>query len=341
MTYPLPRSLIDRLRGLETLYVVQELDGFLSKHVLMLAKANDLPVRIRPVGGRFVSAGALSMDALLRGLAEAFGVAYTPPASGQPIPIPERPGTFCPGCPHRGILYTIKRLCGADDVYGGDIGCSSLPPYYSDWLTCMGSGLGIAHGVATLKGGSGRVYASMGDSTFFHCGMPQVLNAVQQNTPITIFILDNQWTAMTGHQPLPTTPSYAREPVSIAAVVKALGARQVWEVDAYDLRAFRETLKETRAAAGVRVVVVKGPCRLQDQRAARQAGRELPARAVIVDELCHQCAECFEALGCPAIVYEDDTYRIDEALCGRCGICAQMCPNSSVSRAEFGEGAAP
>jgi indolepyruvate ferredoxin oxidoreductase alpha subunit len=330
MIYPLPsRWLRDIFMQLQEVIIVDELDGYLAKHLFSLVQQNQLKINIKTLSGELNSAGALSMDRLLAAFSSEFGVEYTGgPKYGNIPEIPERPGTFCPGCPYRGLLYLVQRLNAGGNVYGGDIGCSSLPPYYSDWLTCMGSGMGIAQGVARMVAGKSNVYASMGDSTFFHCGIPVVLNSLAQNTDITVFILDNRWTAMTGHQPLPHTRQSAG--IAIAGVVKALGAKHVWETDAYDLRNIREILMDSAAISGVKIMIIQGECRL---KYLERRGQTNPATiSKIIAENCHQCGECYRVLGCPAIIYENYRYRIDDDLCTGCGVCAQICPNHSISK---------
>jgi indolepyruvate ferredoxin oxidoreductase alpha subunit len=330
MVYPLPsRRLRDFFTQFQKVIIIDELDGYLAKHLFSLVQQNQLTVNITTLSGDLNLAGALSMDRILTAFSGEFGIEYTSGPKYGIIPeIPERPGTFCPGCPYRGLLYLLQRLKAGGNVYGGDIGCSSLPPYYSDWLTCMGSGMGIAHGVARMVPGTTKVYASMGDSTFFHCGIPVVLNSLAQNTDITLFILDNRWTAMTGHQPLPHTHQAAG--LTIAGVVKALGALHVWEAEAYDLRNIRELLMESAACTGVKIIIIQGECRLKYLE--RRSRAQPPNICKIIAENCHQCGECYRVLGCPAIIYENFSYRINDDLCTSCGVCAQICPNHSISK---------
>lgn len=337
MTYPLPEKMLaNELQAVRKILVAEELDGYLSKHILAFVKKWDLKAEVRSINKSFLSAGTLSMDSLLNSLSEKFKVAYEGYTAPADVPnISERPGTFCAGCPHRGILYVLKRMCGEDHIYGGDIGCSSLPPYYSDWLTCMGSGLGIAHGVSSvLKRDDRAVYASMGDSTFFHCGIPIIVNTMQQDLTITVLILDNRWTAMTGHQPLPHTDS--NNHISIFNIVKALGVKYVWEADAYNLDEFRKILVESRPIKGLKIIVVKGECRLKYLHSLEKA-KPVAISCKNVEQTCHQCGECYKVLGCPAIKYQNEMYQIDENLCSGCGVCAQICPNHSISSTEYVE----
>lgn len=336
MTYPLPDVELARvMREYKTVLIAEELDGYLSKHLLAFVKKNEIDITVKSLNGEFLSAGNLSMDKLLKALKDEVGIYTNEQKNDISFNVPDRPGTFCPGCPHRGILYTLRKVCTEHDVYGGDIGCSSLPPYYSDWLTCMGSGLGIAHGVAIASNSKSRIYTSMGDSTFFHCGIPLLVNSIQANTDITVLILDNRWTAMTGHQPLPHTEN--ENQISIIKIVESLGAKNVWEVDAYDLKQFREILMTGRTLKGVKIIVVKGECRLKYLQNLRKELKSASVTCKLNQEICHQCGECYKILGCPAIKLENGSYQIDEQDCGRCGICAEVCPNNSISLVKYVE----
>lgn len=333
MTYPLPVQLLaSALKKYQTVYIAEELDGYLYFQLLSIMKKNKIDVELKSLNNDFISAGDLSMDKLIKNLSREFSVKYNLSPGIPSIKIPERPGTFCPGCPHRGVLYIIQQICKVNDVYGGDIGCSSLPPYYSDWLTCMGSGMGIAHGVATATNGNGKVYTSIGDSTFYHSGIPIIANALNQKTNLTLFILNNKWTAMTGHQALPHT---AKQEDIIKNIVTSLGVSHVWAVDAYDIKAFRKHLFDVQNLSGLKVFVVNGECSQKRLQAVDQQDFSKKISCKIIEDACHQCDRCYRILGCPAITTKNHSYSIDESICNKCGVCAQICPNSSISSIEW------
>jgi indolepyruvate ferredoxin oxidoreductase alpha subunit len=222
----------------------------------------------------------------------------------------------------------IREMVGETGVYGGDIGCSSLPPHASDWLTCMGSGIGIAQGVAMVT--DQKVIASIGDSTFFHAGLPGVLNAQQQGANLVLVVLDNQYVAMTGHQPTANTdephggPPGGGQTVTIESALAGLGVTDVRRVDAYDYKQMRFELAQALGRKGLSVLVVAGECRLQLGRREPEKIEALP-RYALIPELCNRCGACYEQLGCVAIHDLGEELRIDPDACTRCGLCYQVC----------------
>jgi indolepyruvate ferredoxin oxidoreductase alpha subunit len=262
------------------------------------------------------------------------GLPLPPSPLSGPADLPPRPGTFCPGCSHRSPLMTIREIVGETGVYGGDIGCSSLPPHASDWLTCMGSGIGIAQGVAAVSGQ--KVIASIGDSTLFHSGLPAVLNAQQQGMRLVLVVLDNQYVAMTGHQPTASTPADRGGPpgggqtVPIEEALIGLGVRDVTRVDAYNLQAMRFQLAQALGRPGLSVLIVSGECRLQLGRREPERIAELP-RYAIIPELCNSCGNCYEKLGCVAIYNRGTHLEIDPDACTRCGLCYQACTDFAIA----------
>lgn len=342
MSYPLHEDTFRTFaEGLDEVLVVEDLDGFLSQGLQALSNQLGLKTRVRSSNGEDgLGSGVLTHARGLQAIAEFLGIMAPAPAGFQgaagpaiSLPVlPDRPGTFCPGCAHRSPLLAIREVLGATGVYGGDIGCSSLPPHASDWLTCMGSGIGISQGVARCCPDQ-KVIASIGDSTFFHSGLPAILNASQQGLDMVLVVLDNQYVAMTGHQPTPSTlADLGGSPtglVSIRGALHGLGVRDVVTVDAYDLGTVRETLREAMARPGLSVVIVTGECRLQFARREQDTIARQP-RYAIIPELCQRCGNCYEKLGCAAILDIDEELEIDQSACTRCGLCYQVCHERAI-----------
>jgi indolepyruvate ferredoxin oxidoreductase alpha subunit len=219
-------------------------------------------------------------------------------------------------------------------LIAGDIGCYGLgvfPPYdLFDSHICMGASIGIANGYAA-SGYEGPIVAVIGDSTFFHGGIPALINAVMNRHRIAVLILDNAIIGMTGHQPAPGTGWTARreptETVDIAEVARACGVRHVSVTNPYDVKAATAAIKAALAFDGPSVVVSRGECALMTGR--RMERKPAPLR---IDEgLCDACGICVHSLHCPAVNVRDGAYGIDELLCAGCGICAQICPRSAIS----------
>lgn len=278
----------------------------------------------------------LNVDRLRALRAELLGAEGAAPAPEKPaLPaLPARPPTLCAGCGHRGVFYTLAKLKA---TVTGDIGCYTLgvaPPLSSmDTTICMGASIGAAFGMRKA-GYKGRLAAVIGDSTFFHSGMTGLLDVVYNKGAITVVVLDNRITGMTGHQPNPGTGrTLLGEPTvqtSIAEVARALGVKRVREVDAYDLRQVEETLKEELDCGEPSVVVAYGSCVI----AAKKAVGAIPH--AVDPAKCKSCGACFK-LGCPAIVRGEETApgrfrsKIEPAACIGCDVCAQVCPFKAIS----------
>ncbi len=322
MSYPLPIERIKEFaRSVDRLFVVEELDPWVE---------NDLLAAGITVEGKafFPRIGELSPDAVRKGFAEA-GL-LPPHISIEPAPpTVVRPPLLCPGCPHTPPFLALKRL-GA--VVTGDIGCYTLaalqPLSAMDTCVAMGSSIGMAVGMAASGGADGPVVATIGDSTFIHSGVAALADAVYSQANITVLLLDNGTTAMTGGQEHPGTGTTLQgaeaTAVDLVGLCESLGVRDIRVIDPYDMGATFNAIERAIAYVGPSVVITNRPC-----VEAPMKVRDTPFR--VIAEACTACQACMTA-GCPSIVWTDETFEgrrkvtIDPVTCTGCTLCAQLCP---------------
>ncbi|MBF0410107.1 MAG: indolepyruvate ferredoxin oxidoreductase subunit alpha [Candidatus Riflebacteria bacterium] len=333
-TYPLPIGEIEALaEDIDKVIFIEDLGGFLEMSTAPLLLSLQRPIEV--IGKNiFPGYGALSLSSIISGFAEAFNVTKPESFAIPEIPkIPERQGTFCPGCTYRPFFLALTEFLGPNDVLGGDIGCSSLPPHYSSWLTCMNSGTAIAAGVTSALNGKSRVVSLIGDSTFLHSGMQTILEAAMTDSDQICFVLDNNWTAMTGHQTnYATSVDQSGKPVEhlqIKNILKALGVKHIYHGDPLHFHAFRSLLRRLFDQKGFRVVMIERECSLQLSR--RNGGKITNDICFIEPGRCQDCGLCYEKLCCPAILKNSqEKYEIERTLCSGCGVCVEICPNGAI-----------
>ncbi|RLC56573.1 MAG: indolepyruvate ferredoxin oxidoreductase subunit alpha [Chloroflexota bacterium] len=344
MTYPLPTGVIrDFAAGIETLVVVEELDPFIEEQVRALG-LEVIGKELFPPTGELTLArvreGALKAGLPVRGQVQVSGFkSQTEPGTLQPetleLNVPPRPPALCPGCPHRSVYFNLRKL---KLLVAGDIGCYAigvLPPFEEmDMLISMGASIGMAHG-AKRAGCPDKIVATIGDSTFFHAGLPELANIIYNRGAACTMILDNGTTAMTGGQDNPATgvtlQGETTQSIDIESVVRAMGVEDLWVVDALDVKGVEQAIREATAIDDrPTVIIVNGACVFTPQFRRRPA--------VVVDlEVCNGCGLCFR-VGCPAILKSEEVdaktkrpkAEIDPLLCTGCTVCLQVCPRKAM-----------
>ncbi len=334
--YPLPSKLaLEFLNGLDEVLVVEELDPVVEESLLQLSASNLLNVRIYgkktnhlPFAGEY--SFELVKDAVQKflgtGIHEDMGHKLTP------SDFPARPPVLCAGCPHRGSFYAVKTaMKGQKAVFTGDIGCYTLgnakPLDMVDTCLCMGAGITVAQGLKHAEPDV-RHIAFIGDSTFFHTGIPGIINAVYNNTDITVVVLDNGTTAMTGHQPHPgtgkTIMGSISEKIDIFSLVKACGVKFIKKANPFNLKESARIIREAVEFNGPSVVIFEGPC----------ISLYKPSRIMSVTDNCTSCKKCIREIGCPAMYTEGKKVRIEPSLCYGCTLCSQVCPFDAIGGAD-------
>lgn len=337
--HPLPtRKITEFLHSVDQVIVVEELDPVLEEGVIGIAGRIGFSGRISgKLTQEFPFAGEYGVDLVRRSIEPIVsGQAHQESAAAAETAVPElpvRPPVLCAGCPHRASFYAVKRATrGTNAVYTGDIGCYTLgnaPPLAMvDTCLCMGAGITIAQGLYRIEPAL-PIFAFIGDSTFFHTGIPGVLNAVYNQHPIKIVLLDNGTTAMTGHQTHPgigKTAMGAEAPkIDPVEILKACGVGLVITVNPLDLKATEAAVRQMINYPGVAALVMRYPC----------VGLYKPERQFQVDSnVCTNCRRCINELGCPAW-YVAEKPQIATS-CYGCGLCAQVCPVGAIKEVAKG-----
>lgn len=314
-TFPLPVGRVERFIGRhERTLVIEEPDAAIETQI---------PDRRRVQGrlsGHVPNEGELTPEVIARILGVDASAAA--PAAGPPP-------RLCPGCGHRSVFFSLRKALPTA-IFSGDIGCYTLGVNQKAVDTCldMGASITLATGFWHAHHRDGRdvpIVAVIGDSTFYHAGMPALLNAVTSGARILVVVSDNEIVAMTGAQPTPTSAG-----ASIEAICRALGARWVETVDAYDVERTIELVKSARAFTrqpdgGVAVLVARRPCALYDP-----PKEKIPVR--VDPEMCDGCDYCLKFCECPGLVKNPETGKvfIDNARCIDCGECVSMCPLDAI-----------
>ena len=323
MVNPLPRKLIEDFASkVETLYIVEELDPVIEEQVKSWG--------IQAVGKEiFTVQGEYSANMIREAILKE-DLKLVSPAQA-----PGRPPILCPGCPHRSVYYVLNKL---KLHAAGDIGCYTLgavaPLSVVDTTICMGASISSLHGMEKAKG---KEYiknwvAVIGDSTFLHTGVNSLMNMMYNKATGTVLILDNSTTGMTGHQDHAATgktlqgdPTYA---IDIPALCRAIGVKNVIEVNAFDIETLEKVVKEEVAKDEVSVIITKTPCVL--------LSKEKKPLYIAHEDKCKKCGMCMKP-GCPAMTRNaDGTIHIDDTMCTGCGLCESLCKFGAIELVKEG-----
>ena len=330
--YPLHTDFAARLEGAhEGVLVIEETTGMIEMQL------GDR----RRVAGKLTGAvprvGELSPEVIERLLCEFSG---RPCRTAPPPAVAGRRPTLCAGCPHRASFFAIKKAAPRA-IYTSDIGCYTLGLNLGavDTVLCMGAAISQAAGFYHAFKGEAKpreVVATIGDSTFFHAGLPALVDAVSQGVKMVLVILDNRTTAMTGNQPTPESGRGAcgqpLQSVSMENLVRGCGVDYVRVADPFQtdvlIQVLKEALAHTRQASTPAVVISRAPCLIDKQATlAKTTGAPLT-----VSDDCDGCGYCVQHFECPALIMAEDESHvsIDPVLCSGCGVCRHVCPKHAI-----------
>lgn len=323
MVYPLPSKVLSSFAAkCDKVYVIEELDPVIEEHCRAIGLDVIGKDKFTMLGE--YSAGMLAKVVLADQGAEQIRI-------HEPVPV--RPPVMCPGCPHRGVFYVLKKL---GLTVNGDIGCytlGALAPLQSlDTSVCMGASVGMAHGMekAGIDSLKKKTVAVIGDSTFIHSGITGLINVVYNKGNSTVIVLDNSITGMTGHQPNPATGfTIKNEPTKQVNLVKlgeAIGIEpeHIRVVDPFDLAGLEKVVCEETQTDAPSLIIASRPCALL--KSVKYEG------TYVINEKCKSCKLCLR-LGCPAISLADGKIAIDQTLCNGCGLCKNVCAFGAIVKA--------
>ena len=330
-SWPLPSETIKKFAGsVKRLFVVEELEPIVEHEILSLGIA---------VEGKafFPRVGEFSPETVRKGFEQAGVLEAQTAKLNINIQPTIRPPVLCPGCPHITSYMAVNAM---DARVAGDIGCYTLaavePLKAIDTCVAMGSSIANAVGMAKAGTETKPIIATIGDSTFLHSGIPPLIDAVYNDVNITVILLDNHTTAMTGGQDHAATGRTLRgdqaHRVDFEDIVRACGVKWVRTTDSYDLAKMYQSFREAMEYKGVSVVISDRPCVLDP---VKIKGPALQVKA----SSCIACQACMN-LGCPAIVWRDEMYdghhkvQINAETCVGCTLCAQLCPTDSIQPIE-------
>lgn len=346
-TNPLPEKKIsDFLKSLDTVIIVEELAPHLELRIAALAKEVNPSIKI--VGkrsGDFSEMLEYNVPIVEKVLAKALGKKISHDydkvlerAEKLKEGLPERVPIFCPGCPHRGTLWAFRQALDRlrirnDMVLNLDIGCYSMaflsPNEFGDTMLDMGASLGISAGMNMVL--EDKVIAMVGDSTLYHAGLPGIVNLIHHNSNITLFILDNSVTAMTGQQYNPNASLDAggkpARKIDMDKLFEALGADSVTVIDPYETRDCINQIRDVIKQDGFNVIISRRECALYGDRQKKIRGEKI-YQSENVKDICRSAYSCIKEFHCPAIVIDETDYKmmILESLCDGCLECKQACP---------------
>jgi indolepyruvate ferredoxin oxidoreductase alpha subunit len=347
LVYPPPKKLIKKFfDAVDEILVIEELEPFLENILKQIAFEEGFSKEIKIHGkDYFPQNGEFPSELYLENVAKFVGQKYNIPKDpDNMLIIPPRLPILCPGCSHRASFYAIKQVekkLKTKFINSSDIGCYTLAVYKPleglDTEICMGGSIGLANGFAKIQPDKNPVLAILGDSTFFHSGIPALINAVYNQNDMLVVILDNHSTSMTGFQDNPGTGfKITKEPgtkVIIEDLVKGCGVKpeNIWIEDSNDLKNLIAKLEEAVKAKGVRVFISRHTCSLVELNEMR-AKNIVPPKIKVDQGKCIGCMICTNKFGCPALYFDEDEKKafIDPSSCRGCEVCIDVCPQEAI-----------
>lgn len=324
-------GILSFLKAHDEILILEELDDILEIQIKALAYDAGLKIKLIGKSDDEDYVGEYTPDKTKDKIAAVWPdlIAHHGPESiVLPFGVPARPAQLCPGCGHRSAFFAIKKALKNEDITVADIGCHTLgylPPYnIGEILMCMGASSGIASGLS-LFNNKRKTVAFLGDSTFFHAGLPGLINAIFNNHNITLIIMENGTTAMTGHQ------DHAGKKISIENLLKGLGIENISSCDTYDQPKLTDLVKQSMQREGISVVIAKHPCMLKFTRLQRKKPGFVQKHILINQEACKRIHDCVQEFGCPSFIRNpDESIDINLDLCIGDGSCRSSCPEQAI-----------
>ena len=341
MVYPFDEHTIARfLKTHREILVLEELDDFLEQAIKRIAFDCRLDIVIKGKERQENWIGEYTPEKVKLILHQIWpDMVALPKPLPESSPAPARSPQMCPGCGHRSAFYAIGKALRESDISVGDIGCHTLgylPPYeIGRLLMSMGASTGIGQGLS-LFNNSRRIVAFLGDSTLFHAGIPGIVNAVFNRHKLTLVVMDNGTTAMTGHQDNPGSGKNFNGPstrIPVRNVLEGLGVEDIAEVDTYSQKALTDAVKKALDAPGFSVVIAKHPCMLKFIREQKRKPGYKPAHVQVNQDTCTLARECIDTFGCPSFMWKagENSVSVNDDLCIGDGSCIQTCPSRAIA----------
>ncbi len=344
-SHPFPEAIVKKfLEDNDEVLVIEEVDPINEIETLAIAGAYNIPVVIHGKRDGFMpEIYEYNPDIVYDAIMRLNPFKSDKPETNKPssIPLPNRPATLCSGCPHRASFYAAREAVDSlnldvESIHPSDIGCYTLgiaPPYnMANYLLSMGASVGTSCGFSKSTDNQ-PIISFIGDSTFFHAGIPPLINAVHNKTKFTLVILDNRITAMTGGQTNPGMPidgmGNDAPAISIEALVKSIGISYVKTVNPLEVNKMIDVYKEALEHDGVSVIIAKYPCNLINKKQIRARKYKI----FVQQDKCIHCNKCISKLACPSINLLDGKINIEDT-CNKCGVCIEVCPVGAITKEE-------
>ncbi|MGC8819620.1 MAG: thiamine pyrophosphate-dependent enzyme [Fervidobacterium sp.] len=329
MVYPLPRkAIVDFLKVHEEVKILEELDDFIESYVKMIAYEEQIKTKITGKIDIDDWIGEYTPEKVWNVMRKVWpDVVIKTPQRIEGIRVIQRPPQLCPGCGHRPVFYILSKMLSKEDISVADIGCHTLgflEPYeVGQVLLSMGHSTATASGLS-LFNKTRKIVAFLGDSTFFHAGLPGIINAIFNNHNLTLVVMENGTTAMTGHQDHPG------KRIKIKNLLEAMGVKYIWEVDTYQQDKLEEILKRALDMPEFNVVIAKHPCMLKFTRERRRKGIVKVPQMTVTNK-CTLANACITRFACPSF-QRDENGRIyvNKDLCIGDGSCISVCPSGAL-----------